>query len=468
MRTKGELVDTGSLYRHGLEMKSFVWVLGFLVMSALGACGDDTSPDSGSDDADTRRDARGGGEDTGPGDACEGLGDNEGRCDGGATEACVRGRLIRRDCRAGFMCVEEDDDAQCQCDNAMDDECPRGCSDDPDCAGCTPMCTGLECGDNGCGGECGTCGGDEFCNDDGMCEVPTGLCSNECEYADDDECDDGGPDSITEICDYGTDCGDCGVREDLPVICTVNYNDDCPADQRCNCDEATGSCICAPGARGEGVLGDACDEQTDCATGLCLDAQCSRPCDNENPCEAPLAECQAFLGLCVPGSCETNCGGRTCGADGCGGTCGTCEGGDVCVSGQCEAEAGDALACPGSAGQCARGEACCITSPDGSRSRCFEHDTSRDALCRTSAEDDGTYGYLGCNGDEDCGGSRVCCGGNSTTFCADSCDAPNGAVCDTETSDCGGAAGLRCCPLSTPLWFDGDYGLGRCLPSSCP
>lgn len=449
-------------------MKNAAFVLACLL--ALSACGDDTAPDSdaGASDAGPRPDTRGDREDTGAGDPCEGLPEGEGRCDEGATLACIEGRLIRRSCRDGFMCVEADDDAQCECDNVMDDECPRGCGDDPDCAGCTPMCDGRTCGDNGCGGVCGECGGDELCTDEGMCVVPTGLCSNDCKYADDGECDDGGPDSEYDACDYATDCGDCGVREDLPVICTVNYNDDCPDAERCECDMATGQCLCAPGARGDGSLGDDCDEQTDCATGLCLDARCSRPCDNENPCEAPLEECQSFLGLCVAGTCEPNCGGRSCGADGCGGTCGTCGGGDVCVSGQCEAEAGDALACPGSAGQCARGEACCITSPDGSRSRCFEHDSARDSLCQMSANDDGTYGYLGCNGDEDCSGARVCCGNDSTTFCADSCDAPTGAVCDTDTDDCGGDPDLRCCPLSTPLWFSGDYGLGRCLPSSCP
>jgi hypothetical protein len=226
-------------------MKNAAFVLASLL--ALSACGDDTSPDSdsGATDAETR-DTRGG-DDTGPGDACEGLEDGEGRCDSGATQVCIRGRLIRRDCRDGFMCVEADDDAQCECDNATDDECPRGCSDDPDCAGCTPMCTGRECGDNGCGGECGECGDDELCTDEGMCAVPTGLCSNECEYADDGECDDGGTGSAFDVCDYATDCGDCGVREDLPVICTINYNDDCPDAERCECDETT--CVCAPSAR---------------------------------------------------------------------------------------------------------------------------------------------------------------------------------------------------------------------------
>lgn len=39
-----------------------------------------------------------------------------------------------------------------------------------------------------------------------------GLCSNTCAWANDGECDDGGPGSLYDVCDYGTDCGDCGTR----------------------------------------------------------------------------------------------------------------------------------------------------------------------------------------------------------------------------------------------------------------
>ncbi len=39
-----------------------------------------------------------------------------------------------------------------------------------------------------------------------------GICTDTCVYAFDDECDDGGPGSITDICEYGTDCADCGPR----------------------------------------------------------------------------------------------------------------------------------------------------------------------------------------------------------------------------------------------------------------
>jgi len=42
----------------------------------------------------------------------------------------------------------------------------------------------------------------------------TELCTNTCEYAGDGECDDGGTGSDFAICEYGTDCDDCGARLD--------------------------------------------------------------------------------------------------------------------------------------------------------------------------------------------------------------------------------------------------------------
>lgn len=41
-----------------------------------------------------------------------------------------------------------------------------------------------------------------------------GVCLNTCEFAFDDECDDGAAGSITSICEYGSDCGDCGPRDE--------------------------------------------------------------------------------------------------------------------------------------------------------------------------------------------------------------------------------------------------------------
>ena len=42
--------------------------------------------------------------------------------------------------------------------------------------------------------------------------IPGGLCSNDCAFARDGHCDDGGPNSLFSLCAPGSDCADCGVR----------------------------------------------------------------------------------------------------------------------------------------------------------------------------------------------------------------------------------------------------------------
>ena len=95
---------------------------------------------------------------------------------------------------------------------------------------CTPSCSGRTCGDDGCGGSCGTCptgtcvGGTcsctpscsgRTCGDDGCggsCGTCGSLCTDTCTYFFDFDCDDGGPLSDYSLCDLGTDCLDCGPR----------------------------------------------------------------------------------------------------------------------------------------------------------------------------------------------------------------------------------------------------------------
>ncbi|MEZ4937796.1 MAG: hypothetical protein R2799_09415 [Crocinitomicaceae bacterium] len=40
----------------------------------------------------------------------------------------------------------------------------------------------------------------------------TTKCENSCTYAYDGVCDDGGSGSVYSVCDFGTDCSDCGAR----------------------------------------------------------------------------------------------------------------------------------------------------------------------------------------------------------------------------------------------------------------
>ncbi|MBJ93713.1 MAG: hypothetical protein CMP23_04475 [Rickettsiales bacterium] len=49
-------------------------------------------------------------------------------------------------------------------------------------------------------------------DDDSGIDSPSPLCTDTCEFVADGNCDDGGPESDFDVCDYGTDCSDCGPR----------------------------------------------------------------------------------------------------------------------------------------------------------------------------------------------------------------------------------------------------------------
>ena len=49
--------------------------------------------------------------------------------------------------------------------------------------------------------------------DDGGEPTEEGVCWDYCMFAYDGECDDGGPGSVYAVCDYGSDCFDCGPRD---------------------------------------------------------------------------------------------------------------------------------------------------------------------------------------------------------------------------------------------------------------
>ena len=162
---------------------------------------------------------------------------------------------------------------------------------------CTPMCTDMECGDNGCGGSCGTCTGDNVCNDDGICEAPP--CEPSCG---DDECGDDG-------------CGgSCGACADYSVC-------------------VSGQCLCE-----FNCAGNCCPPNAKCVAGTC----CIPSCDGK---ECGSDGCNGTCGTC-PGSetcladgtcqeCQTDCADKECGSDGCNGSCGSCQPGETCTNGIC-------------------------------------------------------------------------------------------------------------------------------------
>ena len=89
----------------------------------------------------------------------------------------------------------------------------------------------------------------------------TSLCSNTCQFANDNECDDGGEDSTFDGCQLGTDCNDCGTR----IVPNGGGSADggggdgcpggCPIGQSCIIDECVDN---GGGGSDNGEYGDAC------------------------------------------------------------------------------------------------------------------------------------------------------------------------------------------------------------------
>jgi formylglycine-generating enzyme required for sulfatase activity len=174
----------------------------------------------------------------------------------------------------------------------------RVCVDDV-CV-CQPDCTGKECGDDGCGGACGTCVGETTCHD-GVCKP--GPCTPDCTGS---ECGSDGCESTCGSCETDQYCdkGTCKLK------CGDGQCDD--GEDKCNCPgDCTGGC---PG----------CCQGTVCKTGT-----------SNMECGKDGGECTACsVGkTCQSQACTYHCGDGLC-ADAGGETCETCE--DDC--GQCPGE----------------------------------------------------------------------------------------------------------------------------------
>lgn len=225
------------------------------------------------------------------------------------------------------------------------------------CCEAAANCEGKDCGSDGCGGSCGDCPVGGTCKK-GLCDVPC------------DECTEG-----TIRC-VGTsqwatceEVGGCWVWPAEMV--------DCPAGEQCVCLTATEGdtceptrgkeCLCVADCQGKDCGSDGCGGSCGqcegfnviCEAGLC---QCAGPACGETCC-ASYQVCTDALDCCDP-ACE----GQECGEDGCGGLCGVCEGGEwvSCVLGTCVCQGTvcPKACCPNS--QVCHGDGnCCTEQCDG-------------------------------------------------------------------------------------------------------
>ena len=130
---------------------------------------------------------------------------NDGECDDGRanshTSLCGAGTDCN-DCGAvGRRFSRSQNNCTNTCQHANDGECDDGrtnahtslCAAGTDCNDCGPVGRAFNRGGSGATGAAAGSG-----------------CTNTCQHANDGECDDGRPGSITSLCGAGTDCADCG------------------------------------------------------------------------------------------------------------------------------------------------------------------------------------------------------------------------------------------------------------------
>jgi hypothetical protein len=186
------------------------------------------------------------------------------------------------------------------------EECPGGwiCEKVSDiepynaCVPCVPNCEGKECGDDGCGGECGHCPTAQVCVE-GLCQCEPDCEDKEC--GENDGCGNPCGDCPLEC----TDHGECG-QEELCLRTGGYYFADLPEPTVCGLCGTVTECTCRV------PLWKAkfnCNTDADC-TGKFF---CYTPC-GEEPGEIPCPHC--VHGWCAyethlnePAVCSGSCGG---------------------------------------------------------------------------------------------------------------------------------------------------------------
>ncbi|MGD2063040.1 MAG: hypothetical protein PVF51_05595, partial [Nitrospirota bacterium] len=233
------------------------------------------------------------------------------------------------------------------------------CVADEDCeSGICSSCSGGTCDGVGtCQSECGN-GLKEFAPD---CTAGVGPGPN-CELCDDGNTDDCGTCNATcgtvgaqgaHTCPEGTPCVDdldCNGRCDLATATCLDVCGDGRTGTTESCDDGNaddcGACDATCTGPGDGMTclgGTGCTEDTDCASGMCVEGKCEAECGNgvvkpPEVCDDGNADdCGACDATCTgPGDGMTCLGGTGCTADT------DCASG-MCDAGQCAAECGNGV-----------------------------------------------------------------------------------------------------------------------------
>jgi hypothetical protein len=273
-------------------------------------------------------------------------------------------------------------------------------------------------------------------------------------------------------CGYGADCAQCvnecvagtsGCSKEATHAWTCGNSDNDPCTEKVlsacpatgTCDVATGKCTCVAQCAGKTCGPDGCGG----SCGTCL---VGFACSAQGTCQQ----------VCAP-----QCTGKNCGPDGCGGSCGTCPGGQLCgPTGTCSCvpscaglQCGDD-GCGGTCGLCQPPTACvngqCVCQPACTGKNCGPDGCG--GTCGTCpVGQQCVNGLCGCIpdctgklcGDDGCGGSCGTCQPpalcvNGQCVCQPACTGKN---CGPD--GCGGSCGT--CAANEQC----TAGLCLCVPN---
>ena len=307
--------------------------------------------------------------------------------------------------------------------------------DDPGPDACVVHCDGRQCGDDGCGGSCGTCSGGKVC-ESGQCGCKANdhkaCCESAvCWY---DSC--GAQGGKVVDCQYGCDGGTNQCKACIPACSGKQCGDDgCGGDCAPGCTGgkvcASGTCVCVAQDHKACSLGsvywyDSCEVQggvaETCSCG-CSGAACTC-CPTCSPCRT-----SAVSDGCS-GTCVVNCTG-TCS----GGTCCTpqdhksCSGGNLYWFDSCSNQGSLAqtctCGCTGTACTCCPSWSCTGWSACGCGNTQTQTCTDANACGTTTGKPAESQS---CN---HCGNGTCDCGETNATCPQDGC--PSGTVCGGTT-----------------------------------
>lgn len=258
---------------------------------------------------------------------------------------------------------------------------------------CQPSCDQKQCGDDGCGGSCGTCGNGACMG--GQCQLPQPTCTGS-------SCTCPGGDAVcphgcADLANDPNNCGSCGYA--------------CPSKPGAHATCSQGQCGIECNQSGQTLCGDHC-------VSLSTDPDNCGQCDYA--CYAP----DGVVSSCSQGQCQSSCsGGQTlCNQQGsqfcadlqndvancgtCGNACQSSSGTALCTKGKCDVQ------CSGTQTQCGTECVDLMNDPDNCGScgnKCPSqtngYGTCQNGTCGTTCN----FNYYDCNG--------YCCGGGDGYCC---------------------------------------------------